>query len=52
MKTRWIVFCTLALTGVGVLAADTQVALLTVDQAFGVSQRTGRPIFAVAGSAT
>jgi len=42
----------LALACVGLLSADLQAALLTIDQAVDMSERTGRPVFAVAGSAT
>jgi hypothetical protein len=37
-------------TVAGLCAASASADLLTVDQAFERSQKTGRPIFAVAGS--
>ena len=45
--------CMLALAG-GVLAGDVQAArkLWTIEEAQQISRVTGRPIFAVAGSAT
>lgn len=42
----------LAMGWIGMLAAPVQAALLTMEQAEELSQKTGRPIFAVAGSAT
>ncbi len=51
---RWVLpACVLALAG-GVLAGDVQAAgkLLTIEEAQQRSKITGRPIFAVAGSAT
>jgi len=39
-------------TVVGACTSQAAAALLTIEQAFEISQKTGRPIFAVAGSAT
>jgi len=50
MRARWIFGGAAALL-VGLWANQAR-ALLTIDQARELSQKTGRPIFAVAGSAT
>ncbi|MBN2474294.1 MAG: hypothetical protein JXB62_06785 [Pirellulales bacterium] len=52
MRARWTLPLSVGLAWIGLLAADLQAALLTIEQAVDFSQRTGRPIFAVAGSAT
>jgi hypothetical protein len=41
----------LALAWIGLACAEAE-ALLTVDEAIALSEKTGRPIFAVAGSKT
>jgi hypothetical protein len=51
MTARWTVRAGLALVCAGLWAGELR-ALLTIDQAKALSQKTGRPIFAVAGSAT
>jgi hypothetical protein len=51
MKTNWIASLSLGLTLLG-LAAEARADLLTIEQATELSQTTGRPIFAVAGSKT
>lgn len=42
----------MALAAVGLGALPAGAALLTIEQAVELSQRTGRPIFAVAGDVT
>ena len=51
MKPRLIASLSLTLTMLG-LAAGARADLLTIEQATEQSQKTGRPIFAVAGSKT
>jgi hypothetical protein len=36
----------------GLFCAESRGALLTIDEAISLSEKTGRPIFAVAGSKT
>ena len=52
MKTRWLVPLCAAAAALGLVRAEVQAALLTIDQATELSQKTGRPILAVAGSKT
>lgn len=52
MKRRWTLAGALALVCAGVAGAEARAALLTIDEAVALSQQTGRPIFAVAGSKT
>ncbi len=52
MRGRWMLAAVAALMGIGLLTPQLRAALLTIDEAIDVSERTGRPIFAVAGSAT
>ncbi len=47
----WTFSGLLALAWIALLGAEAR-ALLTIDQAVELSQKTGRPIFAVAGSKT
>jgi hypothetical protein len=51
MKANWIASLSVTLTLVG-LAAGARADLLSIEQATELSQKTGRPIFAVAGSKT
>lgn len=51
MKRHWTLAGALALAFVG-LGASQACALLTIDEAVELSEKTGRPIFAVAGSKT
>jgi hypothetical protein len=52
MRTSLTVGGLVWLTWVGLVASRASAGLLTVDEAVELSSRTGRPIFAVAGSAT
>jgi hypothetical protein len=47
-RQRWMA-ASLALGWIGLACAEAQ-ALLTVDEAVALSEKTGRPIFAVAGA--
>ncbi len=51
MSRLLVTFFALGL-GLGCLAAADSAAALTVEEATALSQQTGRPIFAVAGSET
>ena len=42
----------LGLAWIALVSAELRAALLTIDEAIEMSQKTGRPIFAVAGSKT
>jgi hypothetical protein len=52
MRTRWLAPLCAAAAAVGLMTAEAQAALLTIEQAIELSQKTGRPILAVAGSKT
>ena len=52
MKTSWIVLGLAWITWGQLITPEACAGLLTVDEAVELSARTGRPIFAVAGSAT
>lgn len=52
MGARRMVPCGLALLWVGLWASSLWADLLTIEQAKELSQKTGRPILAVAGTKT
>ncbi len=52
MRTSLTVGGLVWMTCVGLAASITSAGLLTIDEAVQLSSQTGRPIFAVAGSAT
>ena len=51
MRSAWMVPLTAALAWVGLLA-QAGAQLPTIDEAIDISQKTGRPIFALAGNKT
>jgi hypothetical protein len=52
MQTRWSLSAGLAFAWIGLWTAPSlATGLLTIQQATELSEKTGRPIFAVAGSA-
>ena len=49
MRHRWVMSLTAGLAWVGLLA-QAGAQLPTIDEAVAISQKTGRPIFALAGN--